>query len=106
MTNHEVVLEIIEQLANLNLNIRKQAEQLADIVQHYSPDWTNTIRLKKYKAHNQMYLQALEEYDRMAANAGYAEEEMDDQDFNRVQWFDTNDMGGRIWTKEEDPADY
>ena len=106
LENNEVVLAIIEHLANLNMNIRKQAEQLAEIVQYYSPDWTNTIRLKKYKAHNQMYLQALEEYDRMAANAGYVEEGLDDQDPNGIQWYDMNDMGGRIWKREEDPNDY
>ena len=106
LANSEVILEVIEQLGSPNSNIRKQAEQLVEVVQYYSPQWANTIKLKKYKVHNQIYIQAMDEYARMAANAQFVDQEMDDANPNGIQWYDTNDMGGRIWTQDPEQDDF
>jgi phosphoribosylanthranilate isomerase len=103
LKNTEVVLEIIEQLANTNVNVKKQAEQVLDIVQYHSNEWANTIKSKKYLVHNQAYLQVLEEYERLAANAdadgqNFMEEEEKEGNPNEIQFFDSSDIGNRIWT--------
>jgi len=103
LENAEVILEVIEQLGNPNNNVKKQAEQVVDIIQHYSPQWANTIKLKKYSVHNQVYIQAMEEYERMAANEEYAQEVMDEGgNPNEILWYDSNEINGRIWAPEED----
>ena len=107
MNNAEAVLEIIEQLGNPNNNVRKQAEQVVDIIQYYVPQWANTIKLKKYAVHNQVYIQAIEEYERMASNAEYAQEmEGEEGNPNEILWYDSNEIGDRIWTQNEAEPEY
>lgn len=103
LQNPEVIVEMIEQLANTNQNIKKQAEQVLDIVQYHNSQWANTIKTKKYQVHNQAYLQVLEEYERLAANAegqNFVDQEEDNP--NEIQWYDSNDIGNRIWTNNPD----
>lgn len=107
LNNAEVVLEIIEQLGNTNTNVRKQAEQVLDIVQYYGTQWSNTIKLKKYQVHNQAFLQVLEEYERLAANAENAQELGEDEENpNEIQWYDSNEIGARKWSNTGAELEY
>ncbi len=101
LPNSEAILQIIEQLGNSNTNIRRQAEQLLDIVQYYSNEWSNTIKTKKFVVHNQAYLQVVEEYERVLAQGQDPNEMYVGEDGpNEIQWYDSNDIGGRVWTNE------
>ena len=103
LTNADVILEIIDQLGNPNPTVKKQAGQVLDIVQYYGSKWSNTIRNKKYQVHNQAYLQVLEDYERMVANAMNPNEIEDLENENEIQWYDTNDIGDRKWSHEAEP---
>ncbi len=100
-----MVLEVIEQLGNTNQNVRKQAEQVLDVVQYYCAQWSNTIKLKKFQVHNQAYIQVVEEYERLAANAGNDAQEPGAgvENPNEVLCYDGDKIGERIWTNNQEP---
>mmetsp|Transcript_30666 Transcript_30666/g.30305 ORF Transcript_30666/g.30305 Transcript_30666/m.30305 type:complete len:609 (-) Transcript_30666:29-1855(-) len=84
---------LLELLQDKNPRIRKMADTVLSLVQEYDEDWREEIKLKRFQLHNQEWLSLIEN----VGDSDYDEDEISDEDSDRMHWADLSDLDGHEW---------
>jgi len=108
----QMVSIVLELLSDRNPNIRGLVNTILDYVMIYDDGYKAEIKNKRFLAHNQIYLQIMEEYEKQYPlgeeeamydmyydnQLGQEEEgEIDGFDSDEALFFDNNDLASRVW---------
>lgn len=73
-----MVLVVLELLSDKNPNIKSLVNAILDYVQLHDEMWKHEIKIRRFQAHNSVYLEIMEEYDKQYPMDGEALEGMYD----------------------------
>lgn len=60
----QMILVVLELLSDKNPNIKSLVNAILDYVQLHDEMWKNEIKIRRFQAHNSVYLEIMEEYDK------------------------------------------